>query len=423
MNRVFDIIIVGAGPAGSITAYCLGNSGYTVAVIDKMQFPREKICGDGLTLDVINQLNAISPLLGKSFQDFQRKLSCSGAEIFSPDSRKITLPVHPAENQKQMFTCKRMDFDYFLVRQLKQFSNITLFEQCIPQNIIQSNENILVETNMGRVEGKILVGADGVNSFVARQMKVQRITKEHQCVALRTYYRGVKPINSGNPIEMYLPKKILPGYIWIFHLEDGTANVGIGILASVINKKGIHLNKIFEELLQEEPLKSRLECATRIDRVKGLVIPLGGKERMISGGRFLLAGDAASLVDPVTGEGVANAIRSGRIAASHIIRCFELNSFSAGFNKEYDSEIYRRMMPEFRLHLTLRKLLKYPYLINHIIGAAASYPEIEGSLYQIMWNLDGSNQLKKLRILFKIAYIFTLKYLGLSIRSRFKSTD
>jgi len=407
----FDVLIVGAGPAGVTTAICLGNSGLKVAVIDKACFPREKICGDGLTLDVINQLFLISPRLYAAFMDFNSKLPCSGAEIFSPSLDRFSLGVRPDSEKKPMFTCRRIDFDDFMFGELKQYENVCTFENCIPLKIIHAGDSIILDTNQGRFEGSILVGADGVNSFVAREMGVKHITKEQQCVALRTYYRGLKPLSEGSAIEMYLAKEILPGYLWIFHLADGSSNVGLGMPAKVIKRKGIKLKKCFEGLLMSEPLKSRLAGAERTDAVRGRIIPMGGQKRDISGNRFILTGDAASLVDPITGEGVGNAIRSGRVAGKHIIRCFKSADFSGAANKAYDAEIYRRMKNEFRFHLSLQKLLYYPGLLNYILGSAANYPEVELSLKQLIWNLHSGAIFSRILLVFRLIYLFTFQRL------------
>lgn len=408
MEHHFDILIIGAGPSGVATAYTLRNSGLTVALLEKSHFPREKVCGDGLTLDVINQLEAMSPELKAAFNDFSHKQSCSGAEIVAPNGHRVTLPVRPAEEKKEMFTCRRRAFDHFLISQLKPYSNISVFEGCTPNLIEVDEDTVRVKTNLGSFEGRLVVGADGVNSFTAKQMGVHTIQPEQQCVALRTYYANVTPLSPGNPIEMYLPKEVLPGYIWVFPLADGTANVGIGILASIIRKKKIDLKRLFQELLLKEPLRSRLEGATQLEPVKGLIIPLGGVKKTISGDRFLLTGDAATLVDPITGEGVANALRSGRIAAAHILQCYKENNFSAAFNQRYDQEIYRRMLPEFKLHLFLRKILNYPKLLNLLMGAASGNPKSQSQLNQILWNLGGASNWEKAKIAWKILRLFTL---------------
>ncbi len=415
MHRKFDVLIVGAGPAGASAALCLRNSGLSAALIDKAVFPREKICGDGLTLDVINQLSLISGELAASFGNFTAKLPCYSAEIFSPDYRQISIEVRPKQEQRPMYTCRRSDFDNFLLDQVRKCGNVSVFENTHPQKLIIIEDRILLECGEDTFEGRIIAGADGVNSFVARELGVERITREQQCVAMRTYYTGLKPLREGSHIEMYLPVEILPGYLWIFHLGDGTSNVGVGMPATLINKKGITLKQCFEGLLMSEPLKSRLTGAVRTEAVKGYTIPYGGRRGPISGHRFLLAGDAAALVDPITGEGVGNAIRSGRVAAEHIINCFRADDFSAGFNKAYDDEIYRRMMPEFKFHNKFRSLLHHPSLLNYIIGTASDYPPVERSLQKLIWNLKVNKLGPRIRLVFSLIYMFTLQGLFASL--------
>jgi menaquinone-9 beta-reductase len=139
-------------------------------------------------------------------------------------------------------------------------------------------------------------------------------------------------LNENNPIEIYFLKDILPGYFWIFHLPGGKANVGMGMLASAVINQGINFKQKFDELICNEPLRSRFKYATRNGEIKGHMLPLGFDKRIISGNRFLLTGDAAALIDPLTGEGVGNAMRSGRVAVAHILECFRTGIFSAEFN-------------------------------------------------------------------------------------------
>ena len=219
---------------------------------------------------------------------------------------------------------------------------------------------------------------------------------------------------------MYALKNILPGYLWIFHHADGTANVGIGLIASIINKKKINLNTCFENLLQREPLKSRLAAGVRMETVKGHIIPLGGERREISGNRFLLAGDAAGLVDPFSGEGVGNAIRSGRVAAEHITACFRENDFSAEFNRSYDREIYRRMLSEFRFHKQMRTLFSNPSLLNYFIGATARHHALENSLMKAFMNLQGNKRGQALQFILQLIYLYTFKHFFLFLSHPFR---
>ncbi|HBY67892.1 MAG TPA: geranylgeranyl reductase, partial [Flavobacteriaceae bacterium] len=119
------------------------------------------------------------------------------------------------------------------------------------------------------------------------------------------------------------------------------------------------LKQKFTELIENHPnLKSRFKNAKPLETIKGFGLRLGSKKKQLSGDHFLLLGDAANLIDPFTGEGIGNAIRSGRIAAEHIKKAFKERRFDADFNKKYDTNIYQAMWNELRVSKSLQNLLK-----------------------------------------------------------------
>ena len=423
MPEKFDVLIVGAGPAGITTALKLAGSGLKIAIIDKAQFPREKTCGDGLTLDVMNQLPLVSESLAEAFRNFPKKLPSYEAVLFSPDLRHVTIPFRIKSENKPIFTCQRSDFDNLLFGQLKQHENISVFENCKAQKIQITDKHVVISSDEFIFEGSIVVGSDGANSLVSRQMGLKRIPKEQTAVGLTAYYTGLKPLNEKNPIELYLFRDIMPGYLWIFHLGDGKANVGIGMLSSAITTKGIDIKKKFNELMSANPLKDRFVNANCENGIKGHILPLGFDRRPISGNRFLLAGDAAALIEPLTGEGVGNAIRSGRVAAEHILNCFETKDFSATFNKAYDKEVYRRVIPEFKMYNLVQKFIKYPSLLNFVIGSTYSYPSLEDAFNDAFIHLQTSSLKSKLVFTAKIFYIFTLKNLFVTVFGKKRTNE
>jgi flavin-dependent dehydrogenase len=148
----------------------------------------------------------------------------------------------------------------------------------------------------------------------------------------------------------------------------------------------------------------RFVNAKQTDPLKGFGLPIGSRKRNISGHRFLLVGDAASLIDPFTGEGIGNAIRSGRIAADHIKKCFAANDFSASFNKRYDDEIYNKMWRELKLSRTLQQLLKYPGLFNFVVRKANRNTSLKTMLSHMLSNVDIKQELVNPSFYFKLFF-------------------
>ncbi len=392
--KKFDVVIVGAGPAGAACAIRLGGSGLKVALLDKAIFPRDKTCGDALSVDVINQLAMLSDKLATDFTFLANKIPSYGVKIFSPDHQCVDIPFVHKNVKSCGFISPRLDFDNFLFQHVKEYPNISIFENCAVEKITQHASKNSIHTKSSIFECDIVIGADGAHSVVSRNVGDIKVDKKHHSAGLRIYYEGVTSFHEEGFIELHFFKEILPGYLWIFPLADNKANVGIGMLSSVVAKQKVDLKKVLQKLINTHPnLKERFKDATPLETIKGYGLPLGSKKRNISGERFLLTGDAAALIDPFSGEGIANAIRSGRVAADHAIQCCEQNNFSAAFNKAYDKEIYRRMWNEFKISKTLQRIINYPRLFNFVLKRINNSKRLQGVLIEALANVEQKKKL------------------------------
>ena len=182
---------------------------------------------------------------------------------------------------------------------------------------------------------------------------------------------------------------MLPGYFWIFPLPNGEANVGVGMLSDVARRKKVNLKNELQDIIHNDPIISeRFKNATLIGTVDGYGLPLGSKQRVISGERYLLTGDAAFLIDPFTGEGIGNALYSGRIAANQAAKALEANDFSAAALAAYDKEVYRVMGPELRISHRLQKLVKYPWLFNLLVKISIRNKQVKELLSCMFYEVD-----------------------------------
>jgi len=406
-RKDFDIIIVGAGPAGTACAIKLADSGLNVALLDKATFPRDKTCGDALSVDVIVQLSMLSGDLMEEFEALENKISSYGIRIFSPDHHYIDLPYLRNNEKRCGYVSPRLHFDNLLFQHAKRHPAFSVFENCAVNLVKVEIDAVSVQTNLGTFRAKMVVGADGAHSVVSKYLAKIKIEKQHYCAGLRVYYEGVTSFHDENYIEMHFFKNTLPFYLWIFPLLGNKANVGIGMLSSTVSKRKVNLKETLQQLLKTHPeLKKRFENARPLETIKGYGLPLGSKKRMISGERFLLIGDAAALIDPFTGEGIANALRSGRIAAVHIVNCFEKNNFSAAFNKAYDKEVYRRMWNELKIGKSLQQAARYSWFINFVVKKARKNKYLHKFLEDALANVEKKKKLLKqpafyYRILFR----------------------
>jgi flavin-dependent dehydrogenase len=227
----------------------------------------------------------------------------------------------------------------------------------------------------------------------------------HYCAGIRAYYKNVTALDTDNFIELHFIDKILPGYFWIFPLPNGEANIGLGMRSDYISKNKINLKKQLEEIINTHPIISkRFKEATLIDDVKGFGLPLGSKKRNISGDNYLLIGDAASLIDPFTGEGIGNAMMSGMLAAQHAQLCLQNNNFSAANNKAYDVAVYKRLWSELSLSRKMQQLVVFPWLFNFVVNKATNNATLRETISAMFEDLDIRERLKQPSFYFKLLF-------------------
>jgi geranylgeranyl reductase family protein len=365
VTKAFDVIICGAGPAGSTCALALANSGLTVAVIEKNNFPRDKVCGDAVAAYVPKVLATIDGSLTKSLEDFTEKVNVNTCRLVAPNQKAFDLHF-----SQTGFISRRIDWDNFLFEKASEQTNITFFLNHTVTDVTITSEGVTAVAGNTTFKGKIVIGCDGAHSVVNRKITGTRPDLNHHCGAVRAYYSNVSGIPD-HTFEIHLVNDILPGYFWIFPVKNNLANVGLGVLSAVISKRRMDLRSCFQKIVEEIPyISSRFQNAERIGKIEGFGLPLGSRKVPMSGDRFMLCGDAASLIDPLSGEGIGQAIVSGRYAGWQAIKCFRENNFSAAYMKQYDADVYRKFWSRHRKNHLLQRLMNNEWLLNGVFNAA-----------------------------------------------------
>lgn len=308
----YDVIVIGAGPAGACTSYLLAKSGIKVLVIDKEHFPRCKPCAGGLTAKAL-----------KSF-DF------SIAEEVRYVTKSIVVSYkgkifHKISGNKVITEMvERTDFDHFFMA--KAVSSGAIFLDGVKvENVVRENGMFVVETNERAFQCEYLVGADGANSIVNRTFNI--VEKDLYGFAVETNCPISK--EKGN-FDMSFDFGAIPnGYLWIFP-KDQYLCVG----AYTTNKKMKHINKYLLEYIE------KLGLSPESERFMGHIIPFYGINYKQPDYPCILVGDAAGFTDYWTGEGIYYAVKSGTIAAEVILSSISAASFQSGLlQKRYDREI------------------------------------------------------------------------------------
>jgi len=384
----FDVIIIGAGPAGCSCAMHLAGSGLNIAILDKARFPREKVCGDGLSLKTIQLLEHFPGDFIHKFLAFPKKAKSQRAQFISYNEKEaLKQPDLPEEEIESGYIIRRNDFDYLLLEHLKGFSNIMVIDDCTVTAVEKDKKSIKVTGSKSTYTGKIAVGAFGVNIKLFNILTGKRLSRRDLYFAYRTYFKNVGGFRWDNAIELYFLKELLPGYIWLFPLDNNTINAGILLTSSNLKKRIKSPDKVFEKFVQNSAeLRDRFKDAEMISSFKGAPLPLTKKKRSVSGERFLLTGDSASLVDPFTGEGIYNALRSGEIAANQIRACFEVHDFSAKYLKAFDKALYNELYPDLKASKWVRRLVRHFNLVSLFTKPAYSFQEFLFDLSNANWD-------------------------------------
>ena len=409
-----DVLILGAGPGGAATALFLAKENIPCIVVDKAVFPRDKICGDALSGKVVEILNRYDRSFVEKLSLDPIQLNCWGVTFVAPNLEELSIPFRnkPKKTDEKReiapgFITKRYNFDHFMVNEVKKHAGVNLMEGVEIDQFVKTPEGFTCSDKSGNyiIHAKLVIDGSGAHSQFAKKIGKLEVEKEHHCAGLRVYYKGVTGIKEGNYIELHFLKDFLPGYFWIFPLADGQCNVGVGMRSDYVGKKRINLKTELNNIIQKYPqLSERFKNAEPVDDIRGYGLPLGSKKRAISGDNYMLIGDAASLIDPFTGEGIGNAILSGYTAAQQAKEAIEIKNFSGTALKKFDEAIYRRLGDELSLSYRMQKLVKYPWLFNFVVRKANRNKVLRETIMVMFEDIDIRDRLRKPSFYFKLLF-------------------
>jgi geranylgeranyl reductase family protein len=387
-----DVIVVGAGPAGSAAATHLARAGRRVLLLDKAVFPREKVCGDGLTPRAVRELR----LLGVEMAGWSRNI---GLRIYAhrPYPYLLRWP-ETAEFGPIGHVRRRADLDLALARTAEAagaefWQGVTVTAACTDAT---GRVTGVTAKDGRRFAAPVTIAADGNSSPLARALGLGRKPGRPLGVAVRAYYES--PRHKEDWLESWLElwdgppgrSNLLPGYGWVFPMGDGTCNVGLGITSTSPAFGHTDYRALLRRWLDTTPAEWGFREANRVGPIGSAALPMGFHRPPEYRPGLLLAGDAAGLISPFNGEGISYALESGRHAARRVAEALDAGAGTPAAEaalRRYPRDLHAAWGRHFALGNTFLKLIGRPWIMKTASRYVLPLPGVPLVVHRTLANL------------------------------------
>ncbi|MDE3064101.1 MAG: geranylgeranyl reductase family protein [Acidobacteriota bacterium] len=401
-HTTYDVVVVGAGPSGSACAHWLARAGWSVALVEKKHFPREKTCGDGLTPRSVHQLAAmgLEPEVAAHGHRYQGLRGFGfGASV------EMSWPEHPVF-PNYGYTITRFDLDGLVARDAAA-RGATLFEGVeavaladatapAPGSLAGADGVVVTDKASGQsatIRGRYVVVADGQNSRLGRELGTTRNRAWPMGMALRGYYTSERHDEPwiDSHLDIRDPEgQVVPGYGWVFPLGDGRVNVGVGLLSTDGAWKGVNTTKLQEYFVAQVGEAWGLSESTCLGPPTGGRLPMGLSVGPRVGPNTLVIGDAAGSVNPFNGEGIAYGYETGRLAAGALGEA--LASGDASALALYEERLEAAYGEYYTVARAFVRVISDPRVLSACVAVGMRVAPVMRELLRIMANLMSNDR-------------------------------
>jgi len=409
-KEIFDVLIVGAGPSGSNTAisYKNLNPDLKVGIIDKAVFPRDKSCGDAIGPGVINALKRFN---NEHILDNEPEVISTS--LFGPDNIGIQNYIPKVKNKDDsvVYVIPRYELDNRIFNIAKDL-NVTSLEDTryINYKNIEDEQVLKVEIETSSKEKKfiftkLLVGADGANSRVRKSLNLKQNSDLHKAIAIRAY------INSPNYLEIFKERTLmfeinvsaLKGYAWAFPSKDDLINIGIGMPLNLFKKDDMDINKMLDSFITT--LESKGVVVNNLRMEKSYMLPFASSRPKLSHDKIALVGDAGSMINPMSGEGIFYGMEAGYLLAKETFSSFNSqNENELNQNlKKYEKKLNQRFGKHFLSCTLARFILQSPFMTKRLLRIASVDKNTINFVVELLFD--------EARLTIKETFLLTFKFI------------
>jgi menaquinone-9 beta-reductase len=359
-----DAVVVGGGPAGAAAAARLAAAGFSVILVDRATFPRDKVCGDFVGPAALAELADLGVAAAADFRETNK----IGDLALYADGLKLAggLLPHVPGLPSYGRVIPRLQLDAWVLQAARRAGATVLGGRRV--TAIEHAPGAVTVRGLGapgpwELRARLLLGADGSNSTVARALRGAPPPSRDRILAVRAYFDGVT--GPADQVDLYCCGDSFPGYHWLFPAGGARANVGVGMVQVTYPRGRRNLRELLLRLIAEDAaLRQRLRGARMRGGVLGSPLTTYDPQLPLVGERVMLLGDAAGLINPLNGEGIQYALQSARWAvdvAADRLRCGELGASALAAY-------------ECRVHQSLRQDMALSRLVVQVIRNRALNP-------------------------------------------------